>query len=98
VNDAQAEATKLRNVAVAAAAERISQANAELALFSGDRQAHQVGGAAFLLERHLQHFDKAVAGIPFTVVDHRISRDTAPTLDLRPSSNFMDSTVPEEGR
>jgi regulator of protease activity HflC (stomatin/prohibitin superfamily) len=94
INSAQGNATLMRDEALAAAAERVDQAKAELALFDGDRQAYNTGGKAFLLERRLQHFNKALSGVPFTLVDHRIDRTDAPVLDLRPSSGARDTFVP----
>ena len=92
---AQGEATLLRNEAQATAAEHLDLAKTELALFDGDRQAYSTGGNAFLFERRLQHFDKALAGVPFTLVDHRIEKADAPVLDLRPFSSATDSLAPE---
>jgi regulator of protease activity HflC (stomatin/prohibitin superfamily) len=94
INLAQGSATVMRNEAQAAAAERLDRAKAELALFEGDRQAYSSQGKAFLFERRLQHFDKALSGVPFTLVDHRIDRADAPVLDLRPSSRAADTFAP----
>jgi regulator of protease activity HflC (stomatin/prohibitin superfamily) len=94
INSAQGNAIMLRNEAQADAAERLDLAKTELALFDGDRQAYSTGGKAFLFERRLQHFDKALAGVPFTLVDHRIERADAPVLDLRPSSGATDTFAP----
>jgi regulator of protease activity HflC (stomatin/prohibitin superfamily) len=94
INSAQGNATLLRNEALAAAAERVDLAKAGLALFDGDRQAYGTGGKAFLFERRLQHFNKALSDVPFTVVDHRIERADAPVLDLRPSSSAPDTFAP----
>ncbi len=94
INSAQGNATQMSNEAQAAAAERLDLAKTELALFDGDRQAYNTGGKAFLFERRLQHFDKALSGVPFTVLDHRIDRADAPVLDLRPSSGAPDTYIP----
>jgi regulator of protease activity HflC (stomatin/prohibitin superfamily) len=94
INLAQGNATLLSNEAQAAAAERLDLAKTELALFDGDRQAYSTGGNSFLFERRLQHFDKALVGVPFTLVDHRIERADAPLLDLRPSSSATDTLSP----
>lgn len=96
INSAQGDATTLRNAAEAAAAERLDLAKTELALFDGDRQAYSTGGKAFLFERRLQHFDKALANVPFTLVDHRIDRNDAPLLDLRQSSSVSATFAPPE--
>jgi regulator of protease activity HflC (stomatin/prohibitin superfamily) len=95
INSAQTAATTWRDQALAAAAERVDGAKAELSLFSGDRQAYVAGGQSFLLERRLQHFDKALGSIPLVVIDHRINKADAPTLDLRPSLS-MDAPIPED--
>jgi hypothetical protein len=94
INSAQGNATLLRNEAQAAAAERLDLAKTELVLFEGDRQAYSTGGKAFLFERRLQHFDKALSSVPFTLVDHRIERADAPVLDLRQSSSGSDRYAP----
>ncbi len=94
INSAQGNATLMRNEAQAAAAERLDLAKTELALFDGDRQAYSTGGKAFLFERRLQHFDKALSGVPFTLVDHRIERTDAPVLDLRQTSSGSDRYAP----
>jgi regulator of protease activity HflC (stomatin/prohibitin superfamily) len=94
INSAQGNATLLRNEAQATAAERLDLAKTELTLFDGDRQAYSTGDKAFLFERRLQHFDKALSGVPFTLVDHRIERTDAPVLDLRQSSSGSDRYVP----
>jgi regulator of protease activity HflC (stomatin/prohibitin superfamily) len=96
INIAQGNATTLRNEAEAAAAERLDLAKTELALFDGDRQAYNTGGKAFLFERRLQHFDKALSGVPFTLVDHRIDRADGPVLDLRPTSGAGGTYAPPQ--
>ncbi|HTW35267.1 MAG TPA: SPFH domain-containing protein [Rhizomicrobium sp.] len=93
VKQAQQTATTTRDEAVAAAAERVDAAKAATALFAGDRQAYASGGASFVFERRLEHLDKALAKLPLTIIDHRISRDDALTLDQRPSASAY---VPEE--
>jgi regulator of protease activity HflC (stomatin/prohibitin superfamily) len=94
INAAQSAATTLRNDATAAAAERIGAARTELALFAGDRQAHGVGGPAFLFERRLKGFNQVLARTRFTIIDHRIEKTNAPLLDLRPPSLSPDAFAP----
>jgi regulator of protease activity HflC (stomatin/prohibitin superfamily) len=91
MNSAQSEATTLHNEATAAAAERVGAAKTELALFDGDRQAHRIGGPAFLLERRLQRFNQVLRRTRFTIVDHRIEKANAPLLDLRPAPYSPDT-------
>lgn len=94
MNSAQGNATLLRNDALATAAERVDVAKTELALFDGDRQAHATGGASFLFERRLQHFDRALARTRFTIIDHRIEKAGTPLLDLRPPALSSDTFMP----
>jgi hypothetical protein len=58
---------------------------------AGDREAHRIGGAAFLLERRLQRFDQVLRRTRFTIVDHRIEKTNAPVFDLRPAPYSPDT-------
>ena len=93
VKQAQQTATTTRDEAAAAAAENVDAAKTATALFAGDRQAYAIGGASFVFERRLEHLNKALAKLPLTVIDHRISRDDALTLDQRPGPSAY---VPDE--
>ena len=77
-------ATSTTNDATAAAEERIDQARRDFTLFDGDRQAYEAGGAAFLFERRLDRLDKGLLDRPLIIVDHRIPREAAPTVNLLP--------------
>jgi regulator of protease activity HflC (stomatin/prohibitin superfamily) len=83
LKSAQQDATDDRNNALATAAERVDQAQAESVLFQGDRQAYHQDGKAFLLERWFSHLSTALAKSGFIVIDHRLKGATAPTIDLR---------------
>ncbi len=96
IGSAQSQAAQLRNGATAAAAERLGAAQAELALFAGDRAAQRIGGAAFMLERRIQRFNEALSRAGVTIVDHRIAPASVPLFDLRPPSSATSfAPVPE---
>jgi regulator of protease activity HflC (stomatin/prohibitin superfamily) len=77
-------ATSTRNDAIAAAEERTNAARRDFILFDGDRKAYQAGGAAFLFERRIDRMDKGLLDKPLIIVDHRIPREAAPTVNLLP--------------
>lgn len=72
------------NDATAAAQERINGARRDFTLFDADRKAYQAGGAAFLFERRIARMNKGLLDRPLVIVDHRIPRDAAPTVNLLP--------------
>ncbi len=73
----------LADDALAAAAERVDQAQADSTLFAGDRQAYADGGKAFLFERWIEHLDKGLSLAPLVIIDNRLGGTNAPTVDLR---------------
>ena len=83
LNLAQQQAVAARNEASAAAAERLGEAQAQSVLFAGDRQAYAHGGYPFLFERWLDDLVKGLAASPFVVIDHRLTPQSMPALDLR---------------
>jgi regulator of protease activity HflC (stomatin/prohibitin superfamily) len=95
LNDARSAATSKVDQALAAAAERVNGAQAELALFTGDRRAYATGGQSFLLERRLQHLEKTLGTLPLVIIDHRINKSNTPLLDLRPFA-APEAAVPED--
>jgi regulator of protease activity HflC (stomatin/prohibitin superfamily) len=72
-----------RNEAVAAAAERVSEAQSQSVLFAADRQAYAQDGYPFLLERWLDDVAKGLAGSRVVLIDHRLAPQNIPALDLR---------------
>ena len=72
-----------RNEAVAAAAERVAEAQSQSALFAADRQAYAQDGYPFLLERWLDDVAKGLAGSRLVLIDHRLAPQNIPALDLR---------------
>jgi regulator of protease activity HflC (stomatin/prohibitin superfamily) len=86
-NRAQQSATQSTDESLAVSVEQVEQARTALALFDGDRKAYREGGRSFLFERRLEHLDRALATVPYTIVDHRISKSAAPIIDLRPQGS-----------
>jgi regulator of protease activity HflC (stomatin/prohibitin superfamily) len=80
---AQQEARQLTSAANATAVERIDAANADAYRFEAERRAHAEGGAAFLLERSFTKIQAALAQKPLTLLDHRLSSNPGPIIDLR---------------
>jgi regulator of protease activity HflC (stomatin/prohibitin superfamily) len=80
---AQQEARQLTSAAHATAVERIDAANADAYRFDAERRAHAEGGAAFLLERTFSKIQAALAQKPLTLLDHRLSSNPGPIIDLR---------------
>jgi regulator of protease activity HflC (stomatin/prohibitin superfamily) len=66
------------------AAATLGKARSDAALFAGDKQAYQVGGQAFLLERWFSDLVRALGDTELLIVDHRLAGGPAPTIDLRP--------------
>jgi len=75
------------NEAAAAAAERVGQARIQSALFAGERQAYAQDGYPFLLESWLEAVTKGLGQSEFVLVDHRLTGQSMPTLDVRNLSN-----------
>jgi regulator of protease activity HflC (stomatin/prohibitin superfamily) len=82
---AQQEAHQLTSAASATAAETLHTANAESYRFNADRRAYRDGGQAFLLERSYGNIRTALGRAPLTIIDHRLSSEQGPVIDLRSS-------------
>jgi regulator of protease activity HflC (stomatin/prohibitin superfamily) len=80
---AQQESHQLTSAAHATAVERIDAANADGYRFDAERRAHAEGGQAFLLERSFGKIQAALAQKPLTLLDHRLSSQPGPIIDLR---------------
>ena len=94
---AEQSATTIRARAVAAAAERVDQAQAASVLFAGDQRAYDIGQQVFLFERWLDRLGASLPKSSFVLIDHRLTGAASPTIDLR---NFAppaaaDSDEPE---
>lgn len=96
--EAQEEATRIQNQAIAAAAETLSGAESEQKLFEGDDVAYIQGGRAFLLERWFDRARTALARAHIVVMDHRLSGAAAPTIDLRAFAPAAATLPPPESR
>jgi regulator of protease activity HflC (stomatin/prohibitin superfamily) len=81
---AQQEAHELLAAATASATETRDAANAQAYRFAADQRAYQMGGRSFLLERLYTDFSAALKGKPMTIMDHRLSPENGPIIDLRP--------------
>jgi len=85
------------NETTAAAAELVGQAQTSGTLFGGDRQAYAKNGNVFLLERWFNNLSTALGKSEYVLIDHRLSGQEVPTLDLRDfsgSANGPTVTVP----
>ncbi len=80
---AQAEAHQLNTVADARAVEIVQAADADAYRFDADRRAYDEGKRSFLLERTFSTYATALSRTHITLVDHRLSSDQRPILDLR---------------
>ena len=70
----------------AAAGEALAAAKANQVRFGADQAAAKAAGTVFLMERYFASLKTALAGVPATIVDHRLNWPEAPVLDLRPLS------------
>ena len=75
--------TDMVDGAAGGAAEVTADARVLARGFAADREAAQVGGAAFLLERYLANVSTALAKSPLVIVDHRLGGADGPVIDLR---------------
>jgi regulator of protease activity HflC (stomatin/prohibitin superfamily) len=85
---AQQESHQLTAAADAQATESVAAADAEAYRFNADRRAYGDAGESFLLERTYSKLKTALAQLPLTIVDHRLSPAQGPVLDLRNPSVF----------
>jgi hypothetical protein len=98
LKSAEMNATAVRNSAVAAAAQLVDGANSESVLFDADRQAEQRDKEAFLLERWFERLVGALTGSEIIVVDHRLTGQNAPTIDLRSFDVGNRDVIPTPGK
>jgi regulator of protease activity HflC (stomatin/prohibitin superfamily) len=70
--------------AEAAAAERVSVAQSDALRFATDERSYAAPGSTYLFERYLATLTRAFAGVPITLLDHRISEAGGATIiDMR---------------
>ncbi len=95
---AQQESHALTAAADAHAAELTAAARADAYRFDADRRAYLEGKQSFLLERRFSKLEAAYARAQLTIVDHRLSPDQHPIVDLRsfavPGSRGADVSTP----
>ena len=72
-----------RDKAEAGASEQVAQAQASARLFAADRASDLADAQPFLFERWLDRLRLGLGRGQLVVIDHRITADQAPTLDLR---------------
>lgn len=70
----------------AAAEEVRRQADAESILFATDRTAFALSRPTFLLERWFEKLTRNLKEGDLLIIDHRLGRQSTPTIDLRPFS------------
>lgn len=93
-NQARMNATSLDHQATASAHETEAKARIAELRSSAERSAWQQAGQAFIHEQYLDHLVKGLGKANSLVIDHRLSAEQAPTLDLRSYSFPLDAGKP----
>jgi regulator of protease activity HflC (stomatin/prohibitin superfamily) len=83
--EAQARQTaqSTRDAAAVSAAEIVAQARSQSQTYAADFTAWERDGAASLLERRLERIGKVLPAAQTVIVDHHLSSEDLPLLDLR---------------
>lgn len=81
--EAQQEAHQATSAAEASAVEKVQAATGDAYQFGADRNAYRSSPQAFLLERRARNLTPALHGVRLMVVDHRLTKDQAPIIDMR---------------
>lgn len=95
-NQAQLSASVAHDQALAGARETSAGAQAADLRFTAERQAYASAGQAFLLEQYLAQLSQGLSHAPLLILDHRLSADSAPTVDLRTFALPADPTAPRK--
>lgn len=82
-NQAQLAASNANDQAHASAQEAQAYAQAADLRFGAERQAYAVAGQAFLQEQYLSQLSRGLSNAKLLILDHRLSAQAAPTIDLR---------------
>ncbi|KAA0963704.1 protease modulator HflK [Pseudomonas sp. ANT_H12B] len=83
-NQAQLQASIVRDQATASAREINATAQAADLRFSAEQKAYATAGQAFVLEQYFSQLSQGLANARLLVLDHRLGGSTnAPTIDLR---------------
>jgi regulator of protease activity HflC (stomatin/prohibitin superfamily) len=93
-NMAQLQASMVRDQATAAAREARAGAAAAGLQFAAEQQAYRRAGQAFLLEQYFSRLGQGLANARAVILDHRLGRGSAPTIDLRNYAPPTDSVAP----
>jgi regulator of protease activity HflC (stomatin/prohibitin superfamily) len=81
--EAQQEAHQAASAAEAVAVEKVQAATGDAYQFGADRNAYRTSPQAFLLERRVRNLIPALKGARLMVVDHHLTKDQAPIIDMR---------------
>jgi regulator of protease activity HflC (stomatin/prohibitin superfamily) len=90
--EAQQEAHQATTAAEATAVEKVQAATGDAYQFNADRNAYRASPPAFLLERRARNLTPALRGVRLMVVDHRLSKDQTPIIDMRTGGTAMTGT------
>jgi regulator of protease activity HflC (stomatin/prohibitin superfamily) len=83
-NEAQLQASTVRDQATASAREINATAEAADLKFSAEQKAFASAGQAFVLEQYLSQLSQGLANARLLILDHRLGGSSnAPTIDLR---------------
>jgi len=83
---AQRQAIEVEDFAKGTAEELLRQAETERTLFVTERTAFERSAATFRLERWFEKLTTNLKDSELLIIDHRLSRQSSPTIDLRPLS------------
>ncbi len=83
---ASEEAYRATSSAAAGAVESMQSMTGDAARFAAERQAYALSPNAFLLERRARNLIQGLRGRSVMIVDHRLSGDQVPVIDLRNST------------
>jgi regulator of protease activity HflC (stomatin/prohibitin superfamily) len=83
--------------AQAGSVEKIQAAVADAYTFGDDRKGYRTSPPAFLQERRARNLIKALNGAHVTVIDHHLSGEQMPFLDMRQGQGSSQSTTTSEG-
>jgi regulator of protease activity HflC (stomatin/prohibitin superfamily) len=89
VGTAEQQAHQMTTASDAKSSEIRRTADAAAYRFGADLRAFSAGGKAFLLERYYSNLDAAFSKVPVTILDHRLSAEDGPILDLRQAAGSL---------
>jgi regulator of protease activity HflC (stomatin/prohibitin superfamily) len=95
-NQAQLQASTVRDLAQATAHEVNAGAQAADLRFAAEQKAYASAGQAFVLEQYLSQLSQGLAHGKLLILDHRLGGSSAPTIDLRSFTLPADPLVPRK--